>query len=351
VVNETVDLLALSLLPGVGPRAARDLLARGPLAESLAHLEEHGDLLPGRARGDLRSGQAYRRAEAEQRRARASGIAIVGRDEADYPAWLRRTYDPPAVLYVRGALAAEEGERSIAIVGSRAASALGTTLARSLGRDLARAGATIVSGLARGIDTAAHRGALEGEGRTVAVLGSGLDRTYPSENGPLAEAIARKGAVVSEFPLGTAPYKGNFPRRNRVIAGWGRAVVVVEASGRSGALGTARAALDEGRDVLAVPGHPSVSFAEGTNQLIREGAGLVRNASDVAAETGLSIPVAETALASDPLLNVLRRDLPLSLEDLRARSGLPIPDLLSELSLLEVAARVRRLPGPLYVRN
>jgi DNA processing protein len=276
----------------------------------------------------------------------------VGCDEPDYPTWLRRTYDPPAVLYVRGRLLADEGALSIGIVGSRAASPPGIALARGLGRDLASAGATIVSGLARGIDTAAHRGALAGQGRTVAVLGSGLDRIYPPENESLVEAITRTGAVVSEFALGTAPHRGNFPRRNRVIAGWSRAVVVVEAAARSGALGTARAALDEGRDVLAVPGHPSAPLSEGTNQLIRDGAGLVRTAADVAAEVGLLMPVtAEAVPPPDPLLSVLRRDVPMSLEDLQAKSGRPIPDLLSELSLLEVADRVRRLPGPLYVRN
>jgi DNA processing protein len=184
------------------------------------------------------------------------------------------------------------------------------------------------------------------------VLGSGLDRIYPPENESLVEAITRTGAVVSEFALGTAPHRGNFPRRNRVIAGWSRAVVVVEAAARSGALGTARAALDEGRDVLAVPGHPSAPLSEGTNQLIRDGAGLVRTAADVAAEVGLLMPVtAEAVPPPDPLLSVLRRDVPMSLEDLQAKSGRPIPDLLSELSLLEVADRVRRLPGPLYVRN
>lgn len=353
MVNETFDLLTLALLPEVGTRAVRDLLRRGALAESLRHPDEHGDLLPSQARAALRDGAARRRAEAETRRAGASAVAIVGCDEPLYPAWLRRTYDPPAVLYVKGRLVSDEGEGCVAIVGSRAASPQGMALARALGRDLAEAGATVVSGLARGIDTSAHRGALDARGRTIAVLGSGLDRIYPPENAALAGAIAEGGgAVVSEFPLGTPPHKGNFPRRNRLIAGWGKAVVVVEASARSGALGTARAALDEGRDVLAVPGHPSATQSEGTNQLIRDGAGLVRNAADVAAEVGLVMPVTAPAESgADPLLDVLRRDVPMTLEDLQARSGRPISDLLSQLGLLEVAARVRRLPGPLYVRN
>jgi DNA processing protein len=352
-MNETFDLLTLTLLPEVGTRAARDLLRRGALAESLRHADDHGDLLPSAARSALRDGAARRRADAETRRAAAAGVAVVGCDDPVYPAWLRRTYDPPPVLYVKGRLVPEEGEGCIAIVGSRAASPQGLALARALGRDLAAANATVVSGLARGIDTAAHRGALDVNGRTVAVLGSGLDRIYPPENASLAEAIAHAGgAVVSEFALGTAPHKGNFPRRNRVIAGWGKVVVVVEASAKSGALGTARAALDEGRDVLAVPGHPSAAQSEGTNQLIRDGAGLVRNAADVASEVGLVMPVTAAAESgADPLLDVLRRDVPMTLEDLQARSGRPIPDLLAQLGLLEIEARVRRLPGSLYVRN
>lgn len=350
--HETFDLLTIALLPEVGPRTARELLARGPLAQSLSHPDDHSDLLPARARSLLRSGDARRSAQAEQARARHLGIRIVGRDEADYPEALEQIYDPPPVLYVRGRLVADEGPRSVAIVGSRAASAPGRTLARALSRGLATAGATIVSGLARGIDGAAHEGALEAGGRTVAVLGSGLDRIYPEENAPLAARLEKDGALVSEFPLGTPPLAANFPRRNRVIAGWGRAVVVVEAAARSGALTTARAALDEGRDVFAVPGHPSQPGAAGANALIRDGATLVRSAADVAEEIGLVMPVTEEgAHLADDVLDALRTDTPLSLEDLKARCGRSLPDLLARLAVLELGARVRRLPGPLFIRE
>ena len=224
-------------------------------------------------------------------------------------------------------------------------------LARGMGRDLAAAGATVVSGLARGIDTAAHRGALDAGGRTVAVLGSGLDRLYPPENEALAGAIAERGALVSEFPLGTTPYPANFPRRNRVIAGWSRAVVVVEAAERSGALVTARAALEEGREVLAVPGHPSQPTSAGCNQLIRDGAALVRGAQDVAQEIGLlPLEVAPEAAPGDDVLAALRDDTPSSLEELGRRSGLETPALLVRLTELELADKVRRLPGALFVR-
>jgi DNA processing protein len=256
-VDDTFDLLTLALLPDVRPAAVRALCARLALRDALARPQDHPDLLGPKALGLLRSGQARRRADEERGRCRELGIALVGWEEPDYPRYLRETFDPPPVLYVRGRLLADEGTRSVAIVGSRAATAQGRALARCMGRELAAAGATIVSGLARGVDTAAHRGALDASGRTVAVLGSGLDRVYPPENAPLAASITERGALVSEFPLGTVPYPANFPRRNRVIAGWSRAVVVVEAAEKSGALVTARAALEEGREVMAVPGHPS----------------------------------------------------------------------------------------------
>jgi len=349
-VDDTFDLLTLALLPDVSPRTVRQLCARVPLDAALSRPDFHADLLPPRARGLLRSGEARRRAEEERRRCAELGVSLVGRDEPAYPSHLREIFDPPPVLYARGRLEAHEGDVSVAIVGSRAATASGRALARGMGRDLAAAGATVVSGLARGIDTAAHRGALDAAGRTVAVLGSGLDRIYPPENEALAAAIAERGALVSEFPLGAIPHPANFPRRNRIIAGWSRAVVVVEAAERSGALVTARAALDEGREVLAVPGHPSQAASAGCNQLIRDGAALVRGAADVAQEIGLPLQVAQEGPPGDHVLAALRDDAPSSLEELARRSGLETPALLVRLTELELADKVRRLPGALFVR-
>ncbi len=282
-----------------------------------------------------------------------SGIRLVARKDEDYPAWLGRIYSPPPMLWARGRLVPDEGERAVAIVGARAATRVGLAFARLLAADLAAAGLTIVSGLARGIDTAAHQGALDTGGRTVAVLGCGLDRVYPSENAGLAHAIAREGAVVSEFPPGTEPWKGNFPRRNRTIAGWARAVIVVEAGEKSGALLTARAALDEGRDVMAVPAHPTLPSAAGTNALLRDGAALVRDAGDVLSELGLArLPdVAPAGEGDDPLLAVLRRGVPASVEEIAGRSALPVPELLARLSVLELSGRLRRLPGAFFVRS
>jgi DNA processing protein len=285
---------------------------------------------------------------------RAAGARVVWRGSGDYPHWLGRIHDPPAELWFRGQLRPEEGERSVAIVGARAATPLGESFARRLARDLASVGVTVVSGLARGIDTAAHVGALEAGGRTVAVLGSGIDRPYPRQNERLAEAIARTGALVSEFPPGSMAWKSNFPRRNRTIAGWSRLVVVVEAGERSGALITARVALEEGRDVMAVPGHPSSPAAAGTNALLRDGAAVARHALDVLDELGVDrrpAPPPPGAFAADIVLSALPPGVPTSLESVAARAARPVPELLARLAELELSGVVRRIAGGLFVRS
>ncbi len=236
-------------------------------------------------------------------------------------------------------------------MGSRAASPLGLGFAERLAGELAAAGVVVVSGLARGIDAAAHRGALAASGRTVAVLGSGLDRLYPLENGYLADRIGETGALVSEFPLGTRPWKSNFPRRNRVIAGWARAVVVVEAGERSGALSTARAAVDEGRDVMAVPGHPFEPQAEGTNALLRDGAALVRGSADVLAELGIRAPREREATPEDAVLRAMTRGVPVCVDEIQERSGLALPVVLARLSALELEGAIARLAGGLFARD
>jgi DNA processing protein len=348
-MNTTLDLVTLLFLGG-GPRQWRDLLRRGPLRDTFARPGDHVELLGEEAAGLLASGQAARAAEQEVSRAIALGIRLVGLDDPGYPGRLKEIYDPPPVLYVKGVLPEDEEPAAVAIVGSRAATPAGRALARGLGRDLASWGVTVVSGLARGIDGEAHQGALDAGGRTVAVLGSGLDRLYPPEHAALAHALQKDGALVSEFPLGTSPLAHHFPRRNRIIAGWSQGVVVVEAARRSGALNTARTALDEGREVLAVPGHPSQAQSEGTNQLIREGAVLVRDARDVAEELGVAVPEAVAAIP-DGLAGALPLHVPTSLEELQRRSGLETPALLARLTELELKDRVRRLPGALFVRH
>jgi DNA processing protein len=350
-VETTFDLLTLALVPGLTPRAACELLSRGPLAETLSRPWEQADLVGRAGAGALASGASRRVAEAELRAARGHGVDIVGCDDERYPLWLRRTHTPPLVLWVKGALDPDEGARSLAVVGSRASSPLGHAFARRLAEDLAAAGIVVVSGLARGIDSAAHRGALDASGRTVAVLGSGLDRVYPPENAALAALVAKGGALVSEFPLGSRPWKSNFPRRNRTIAGWARGVVVIEAGERSGALSTVRAALDEGREVMAVPGHPADPQSEGTNRLLRDGAALVRGPDDVLAELGIERPRVREREPADEVLKAVPRDVPRSVDEIQERTGLAMPALLARLAALELEGALDRLPGALYLRS
>lgn len=348
----TFDLLTLHLLPGVTPRTVRVLSERGAIRDAILHSDEHADVLPPQALSSLRSATARRDAEREAGKAARSNTRIVGVQEDDYPALVRQAHDPPPILFVRGTLREDESERSLALVGARAATPAGRAFARRLGHELGRSGATIVSGLARGIDAEAHAGAIEAGARTIAVLGSGLDRIYPAEHEALAGAVARVGALVSEFPMDTPPLAAHFPRRNRILATWGRGVVVVEAGLRSGALVTARLALDEGREVLAVPGHPSQPLSAGTNGLIRDGAVLVRSAQDV--QEALDLPPQPPpgkSAAADPLLELIDEVAPTSLDSLAVASRLLPGPLLARLMALELDGFVRRLPGPLFVRR
>lgn len=337
-------LLVVSRLPGLTPRAAAALARRGPVHEVLARPDEHHDLLGPAARSRLRRAATWEAAEADRRALVALGARVVAYDDATYPELLRHTADPPPVLYARGVWP-PPGGLAVAVVGARAATPGGCSRARELATGLAGCGVAIVSGLARGIDAAAHRGALDGGAWTAAVLGTGLDRTYPAEHAALADEVAAGGALVTEFPLGTPPRPGHFPRRNRIIAGLVAGVVVVEASERSGALVTAGLALDAGREVMAMPGVPGHPLARGTNALIRDGARLVRHAADVAREFDLPAP---DAAPEAGLLAALRH--PTSLDELVTRCRRPAPALLRELTELELSARVRRLPGALYVR-
>ncbi len=220
---------------------------------------------------------------AEQRRVAQAGIDVLVWGDPGYPGLLQRVASAPPVLYVSGRLESED-VRAIAVVGSRRATAYGEAVARELAGELARRGLTIVSGLARGIDAAAHTGALEAGGRTLAVLGSGLDQIYPAEHQRLAEDVARSGALLSEFSLGTPPLRLHFPQRNRIISGLSLGVVVVEAGLESGALITADHALEQGREVFAVPGRVHARYSEGCNRLIKAGAKLVESWEDVLSE-------------------------------------------------------------------
>lgn len=279
---------------------------------------------------------------------------LLGPDDSGYPALLR-VVAPPPILHVRGAL--EPGDAlAIAIVGSRRPTPYGVEVAEGLAAELAARGLTIVSGFARGIDTAAHRGALAAGGRTIAVLGSGLDVVYPPENRDLAIAIERSGALVSQFPRGTEPLARNFPVRNRTLAGLALGVVVVEAAERSGALITAGFAGDLGRDIFAVPGRVTSELSRGPHGLLRDGAILVRDWTDVVQElpepwrrvvqTPVSPAEAGTATGAEAaVLAALRPDEPLHIEQLADLVALTPGRLASALVALELAGRARQLEG------
>jgi DNA processing protein len=279
--------LALSLVPGVGSVLIKRLLDRfntpeavfrAPLKD-LLRIEGLGQ----RVAGEIRKGPSERAVEKELSLLKKTGGRVVTLKDDDYPKRLKDIYDPPALFYLRGELRRED-ELAVAIVGSRKTSGYGREITERIGEDLARHGVTVVSGMARGIDSVAHHGALQGGGRTIAVLGCGVDVIYPSENRNLFYRIIDQGAVVSEFPMGSPPEAGHFPRRNRIISGLSMGVVIVQASADSGSLITAGYALEQGREVFAVPGNVGAEGSRGTNQLIKEGAKLVEASEDILEE-------------------------------------------------------------------
>ncbi len=352
--------ISLNLVPGIGPMRAHRLAAAfgSPAAACAASVPElirvHGiwEVLAQRlARDDWRD-----RAQQELERCRRLHCRVLTLDHPEYPALLRAIECPPPVLYLRGTLAAGD-ERALAVVGCRRPTSYGVQAAQRLAGDLALAGYTVVSGLARGIDTAAHEAALEAGGRTLAVLAHGLDRVYPAENRGLVARLTASGAVVSEFPLGMTPLKENFPRRNRVISGLARGVLVVEAGETSGALITARWALDQGREVFAVPGPIQSPQSHGTHALIQEGAKLTTSLPDLLAElTGAERPAQARPGPEPPPLTpqeeriraVLTEVPDCPVDRLAADCGLPMDRLLTELVGMELRGWVRAAPGGVY---
>src|ERR671927_528075 len=283
------DWIALNMTPGVGPRVTARLLEHFGSAEAVfdAPRRELALLrLPPETIESIANRELHERAEHEIERVRGLGGDILVLDDGVYPALLRETYDPPVTLYVKGAWAECLESPCVAIVGSRRCSTYGQNAALMLSRELAQRGVTIISGLAHGIDAAAHRGALEAGGKTVAVMGTGLDRFYPRDHGKLAlEILAKGGALITQFPLGTPPVSENFPYRNRVISGLSLGVLVVEAAENSGSLITARLAMEQNREVFSVPGNITSRNSFGTNYLIKgAGAKLVQQWQDVVSE-------------------------------------------------------------------
>ena len=354
---ERLDRLRLARTPGVGPLTYRKLLARYPTAADAI------DALPELSRAGGRELAAASRASVEKELARLAklGGRLLVLDEPDYPELLAMLQDAPPAISVLGDVAALSA-RSVGLVGARNASANGQRMAELLAADLALAGLVVVSGLARGIDAAAHEGAMH-TGRTVACVAGGLDHPYPPEHGELQYRIARNGAVVAEAPLGTAPQSRHFPRRNRLIAGLSLGTVVVEAARNSGSLITANLALDANRPVFAVPGSPLDPRSQGSNDLIRGGAILVSQAADVtealtdpraaAMPLGFAEPTprydagaagTDLAAARATVVRLLGPE-PTPVDDLTRRCQLSASTVMAALLELELAGRVETLPG------
>ena len=348
------EAVALSVWRGASRVRVADLLRHTPRDAPLELLLE---ALAGPARARSLAPGLRARAVAALSSAQRAGIRAVPFGDREYPELLASIPDPPVVLWLKGCAGALT-RPAVAIVGSRAASDYGLDVATQLASDLGAAGAVVVSGLARGVDSAAHRGALASDAATVAVLGSGVDVIYPAEHRSLAEAIAGgQGAVVSELPPGAPPRALHFPARNRIISGLSLAVVVIEAAERSGSLITADFGLEQGRAVMAVPGNIASGRHRGCHDLIRDGASIVESAEDVLSELRLTSlrprpdrPAGQT-LAPDPLVSHMVAGESYDLDALSRATGLVPPALLPRLLELELQGTIRRVDGGRFVRS
>lgn len=373
------EWLALRSVPGVGNVTYRILLEhfgspQAVLATPLATLTAAG--VQAKVARAITSFDQWQTVETELQRLASVNVYLVTRADAEYPQNLTHVHDPPPFIYVRGSLQPAD-HVAIAIVGARAASAYGRGVAKDLARGLAAHGITVVSGLARGIDAEAHRAALDAGGRTLAVLGSGLDVIYPREHTTLAQEMSQNGAVISEFPLGSQPEASHFPHRNRVISGLSLGTVVIEAAEKSGSLITARCALEQNREVFAVPGNITASRSRGPHQLIKQGAKLVESVDDILSEIAPALrPQAQQGHAVQPdsrhggqaepllpfspppvdlepdeaVLVELFDGEPLHVDVLIARSKLGSGRVLAVLLGLELKGIVTQLPGTHFIR-
>ena len=349
-------LIQFNLISDIGPLRGRRLLeAFGgiePLVRAtsreLCEVPGIGPMLAERIVAAWRDEASVAR---ELDRVERAGACLLTQEEAGYPAALRTIIDPPLAIYMKGAVT-ESDRVAVALVGARRASRYGLQCAGQLAYELALRGVTVVSGLARGIDAAAHEGALRADGRTLAVLGSGLSRLYPEEHRVLADRIAAHGAVLSEFPMEMAPLAHNFPRRNRLISGLSLGVVVVEAAQRSGSLITADCALEQGREVFAVPGPMTAVTSHGTHRLLKQGARLVTSVDDILEELRLHPqPAAPPEASGQRILACLHHRDATSIDAVAARSGLPIAEVSAILLQLELQGLVNQRPGKRFVRS
>ena len=365
--HDLLSALALCLVPGVGPRLQASLLERfetpdNVLQQSAASLLAVDGI--GRQIADRVTSPIHMAAAKEMlQRCRTLDVRLLRKGRPGYPSGLENVDDSPLLLFCRGTVKAQD-DLAVSIVGSRRCTAYGRRLAERLAGSLVRAGFTVVSGLARGIDAAAHRGAIAAGGRTMAVMATGVKEIYPPEHAELAMEIANTGALISEFPLDTKPRPGLFPQRNRIISGLSLGVIVVEATRNSGALYTARHAFEQGREVFAVPGQVDSLASAGCHDLIRDGATLIRHVDDVLEGLG---PLAKPATSADAntihnpremtlnpqekeILNLISTS-PIHVDELLRTSELDLSRVLSTLTVLEMKRFVRRLPGNMLVRN
>lgn len=374
------EWISLNMTPGIGPRKASQLLEKFGSAENVFHALrsqlESLRLKPETIESILRR-EFHGKAEEELEKVRADGGDVLILDDGSYPFLLREIADPPITLYVKGNWQACFDAPCIGVVGSRRCSTYGENASLMLARDLAEKGICIVSGLARGIDTAAHKGAIEAKGKTIAVMGTGISQVYPRENTKLVDKILDSGgAIISQFPLETPPIPENFPYRNRVISGLSLGVLLVEASERSGSLITARLAMEQNREVFAVPGNITSKNSFGTNYLIKSGAKLVQQWQDVVHELPAEIaaqilpPVIEESKGKEKTENPQPELIPADLSDdeskiykllspdeakhvdfLSEKSGLAVNILMSVLLTLDMRDLIRELPGKHFVKK
>jgi DNA processing protein len=383
--EEVLHWIALRLIPGLGPRNTCLLVERYRTPQAVfraSRSELEGLGLSGSIAQSIASGCTFEDAVLQQERMLQAGAELIALTDPRYPQKLREIYDPPPVLFVRGRveLLASVG---VAVVGTRRPTPYGTAVTERLAADLARAGVTVVSGMARGIDTAAHKGALAAGGSTVAVFGCGVDVVYPSENRKLAGEIAEKGLLVSEFPMGAPAYPQNFPVRNRIISGISAGVVVVEGAQYSGSAITAKLALDQGRELFAVPGNITSRMSWGPNLLIKQGARLVQDWNDVVAALPLrdreklveasqlrlwqegelkeaaggrqqaaDLPLGPMAGVARKLLDLLSVDSATHVDDLMARlEDVSSSEVIAALFELEMLGLVKQMPGRNFVKT
>jgi DNA processing protein len=372
--QELIGWLALKKVSRLGDAGLKRLMevfdsARAVFSASVQELMERAGFSEPLAKA-IKDDSLLRKGEMELKRIRRAGITALSLKNPDYPKSLSVISDPPPLLYVKGEILPSD-HQAIAIVGSRKASSYGIRTAERMACELSAHGFTIVSGMARGVDSAAHSGALSGGGRTLAVLGCGLDILYPRENAKLREEIFQNGAVISEFSLGTPPLSTNFPHRNRIISGLSLGTLVVEAAERSGSLITAQCALEQGREVFAIPGNLGATNSQGTNRLIKAGAKLVEGIEDILEELKpqlgrehLPLPQRRQSSASsasgggsggplDPTAEILYEmlsDEPRHIDELITQSHLPSAQVSGTLLQLELKGTIKQLSGQLYVR-